>query len=166
MGGTLRTEGGLIKATVANVIPPQRAPDLCFAAGLADAYGWCRIDPRTFESIRVPGIHVIGDASAAGAMPKSAFSANAQAELCARAVADLLDGRAPPEPKLVNACYSLVAPERAISIANVYEVEWDMIVAIPGVGGISPTEASDAFRAREARYGETWYRTVTRQMFG
>ena len=31
----------------------------------------------------MPGIHVIGDAAVAGAMPKSAFAANAQAKVCA-----------------------------------------------------------------------------------
>ena len=64
------------------------------AAGVADRTGWCPIDPATFESKLVPGIHVIGDAAIAGAMPKSAFAANAQAKTCAAAVARLLDGRA------------------------------------------------------------------------
>lgn len=162
----VQAKAGRFQAALACIVPPQRAPKLCFESGLADAYGWCRIDPVTFESIRVPGIHVLGDASAAGAMPKSAFSANAQAKVCAQAVADLLAGRAPREPKLVNACYSLLAPNEAISIANVYEVEWDTLVAMPGVGGSSPPDAPDEFRSKEAGYGEAWYRTITRELFG
>ena len=41
---------------------------------------WCPIDPVSFESQQRPNIHVLGDAAIAGAMPKSAFSANAQAK--------------------------------------------------------------------------------------
>ena len=50
----------------------------------------------TFESKLVPNIHVIGDAAIMGAMPKSAFSANAQAKVCAAAVATLLRARRRP----------------------------------------------------------------------
>ena len=50
----------------------------------------------TFASTLQPNIHVIGDAAIAGAMPKSAFAANAQAKVCAAAVAALLAGDAPP----------------------------------------------------------------------
>ena len=86
------TEFGSHKADVANVIPPQRAGAIAQIAGVADRTGWCPIDPVTFESRLQPGIHVIGDAAIAGAMPKSAFSANAQAKACAAAVASLLRG--------------------------------------------------------------------------
>lgn len=165
-GMRVTAEAGRFRAAVASIIPPQRAPQLCFEAGLADAYGWCRIEPTAFESIRVPGIHVLGDAAAAGAMPKSAFAANAQGKVCAEAVADLLAGRSPRQPKLINTCYSLVAPDDAISIANVYEVEWDALASMPGVGGSSPADASAAFRATEAGYGAAWYRTITRELFG
>lgn len=159
-------KAGRFQAAVANIIPPQHASALCFESGLADPYGWCRIDAATFESIRVPGVHVIGDASAAGAMPKSAFAANAQAKVCAQAVADLLNGRAPQKPKLINTCYSLVAPDYGISIADVYEVEWDLLVAIPEAHGLSPLTAPDSFRAEEAAFGAAWFRTITQQVFG
>ncbi|GEP08441.1 NAD(P)/FAD-dependent oxidoreductase [Methylobacterium gnaphalii] len=162
----IEAEGGRFTPAVANVIPPQRAPALCFEAGLADAYGWCRIDPITFESIRVPGIHVLGDASAAGAMPKSAFSANAQAKVCAQAVADLCGSRKPDEPRLINVCYSLAAPDYGFSVAGVYAPEWDALVSVLGAGGLSPDEAPVAFRAKEAALGAAWYRTITRELFG
>ncbi|GLS43971.1 NAD(P)/FAD-dependent oxidoreductase [Methylobacterium brachythecii] len=162
----LEAEGGRFVPAVANVIPPQRAPELCFQAGLADAYGWCRIDPVTFESIRVPGIHVLGDASAAGAMPKSAFSANAQGKVCAQAISDLLAGRKPDEPRLINVCYSLAAPDYAFSVAGVYAPEWDALVSVPGAGGLSPDDAAPEIRAKEAVLGAAWYRTITRELFG
>jgi hypothetical protein len=107
------------QATVANVIPPQRAGRIAEVAGVADRSGWCPIDPVTFESKLQTGIHVIGDAAIAGAMPKSAFAANSQAKTCAAAVARLLTGAVPSVPKLINTCYSLVAPDYGISIAGV-----------------------------------------------
>ena len=72
-----RPSSATTRAAVANVIPPQRAGRIAQAAGVADRTGWCPIDPVTFESRLQPGIHVIGDAAIAGAMPKSAFAANA-----------------------------------------------------------------------------------------
>lgn len=162
----LRAEAGTFRAAVANVIPPQQAPAICRDSGIGDASGWCPIDPVTFESRLVPGVHVIGDAAIAGAMPKSAFSANAQATVCAQAVIDLLAGRAPQTPKLINTCYSLVAPDRAVSIADVYEIEWGRLVAIPEAGGFSPEDAPDTVRAEEAAFGEAWFRTATHDIFG
>ncbi len=116
----LVTEFGEHRADVANVIPPQRAGAVAVSVGVADQTGWCPIDPVTFESRLVPSIHVVGDAAIAGAMPKSAFSANAQAKVCAAAVLALLRGETPQTPRLINTCYSLVAPDYGISVAGVY----------------------------------------------
>ena len=49
----------------------------------------------TFELTQVPNIHVVGDATIAGAMPKSGFIANSQAKVCADAIAKLLAGETP-----------------------------------------------------------------------
>jgi NADPH-dependent 2,4-dienoyl-CoA reductase/sulfur reductase-like enzyme len=43
------------------------------------------------------------------------------AKVCAAAVAALLEGEKPQEPKLINTCYSLVAPDYGISVAGVYK---------------------------------------------
>ena len=137
---TFVTEFGEHKADVANVIPPQRAGRIAAAAGVADRTGWCPVDPVTFESRLVPNIHVIGDAAIVGGMPKSAFSANAQAKVCAAAVARLLRGEAPTEPKLINTCYSLVAPDYGISVAGVYRPVGGLLTDVEGAGGISPLE--------------------------
>lgn len=163
---TFETDFGRHKADVANVIPPQRAGKIAVAAGVADKSGWCPIDPVTFESRLVPGIHVIGDAAIAGAMPKSAFAANAQAKVCALAVAGLLDGGTPEDPRLINTCYSLVAPRYGISVAGVYRPANGVLTDIEGAGGISPLEATDDFRAQEADYADAWFRTITREAFG
>ncbi|GJD78241.1 NAD(P)/FAD-dependent oxidoreductase [Methylobacterium gregans] len=162
----VRTDFAEYKADVACIIPPQRAGRIAAQSGCADRSGWCPIDPATFESRLVPGIHVIGDAAIAGAMPKSAFSANAQAKVCAQAVIDLLAGRDPEDPRLINTCWSLVAPGYGISIAGVFRPHDGLLADVPGAGGVSPLDAPDTVRAQEAAYAESWYRTITRDVFG
>ena len=101
-----------------------------------------------------------------GAMPKSAFAANAQAKVCAVAIVARLAGRDPAEPKLVNTCYSLISPEYGITVAGVYRPDKGVLAEVPGSGGVSPLEADAAFRAQEALYGESWFRTITGEVFG
>jgi sulfide dehydrogenase [flavocytochrome c] flavoprotein chain len=154
------------KADVANVIPPQKAGAITQTAGVADRSGWCPVDPVTFESKLVPNIHVLGDAAIMGAMPKSAFSANAQAKVCAAAVAALLRGDKPAEPKLINTCYSLVAPDYGITVAGVYKPTNGVLADIEGAGGVSPIDAPRATRALEAQFADGWFKTITGEVFG
>lgn len=163
---TLRTEFGEHRAAVANVIPPQRAGAIAAIAGVADRTGWCPIDPVTFESRLVPHVHIVGDAAIGGAMPKSAFTANAQAKACASAVIELLRGRRPAGPKLVNTCYSLLGPDYGISISGVYSPQDGLLAEVEGAGGTSPLDAPAAERAEEAAYGEAWFATITSEAFG
>jgi len=163
---TLVTDFGRHTGNVVNVIPPQRAGQIAQAAGVADRSGWCPIDPVTFESRLQPHIHVIGDASIAGGMPKSAFSANAQGKVCAAAVASLLRGEAPAEPRLINTCYSLVAPDYGISVAGVYRPRNGVLADVDGAGGTSPGNAPPSFRTQEAAYAEAWFQTITSEVFG
>ena len=163
---TITTDFGSHKADVANIIPPQRAGRIATLAGVTDRSGWCPVDPLTFESKLVPAVHVIGDAIIAGAMPKSAFAANAQAKVCAAAVASLLRGEAPVEPRLINTCYSLIAPEEGISVAGVYRPHNGLLAEIAGAGGTSPMEASAVVRAAEAGYAQAWFKTIAAEVFG
>jgi NADPH-dependent 2,4-dienoyl-CoA reductase/sulfur reductase-like enzyme len=163
---TLVTDFGRHKADVANVIPPQKAARIAEIAGVADRTGWCPIDPATFESKLQPNVHVIGDAAIAGAMPKSAFAANAQAKVCAAAVAKLVAGGKPDEPKLANTCYSLVAPDYGISIAGVYRPADGQIKEVEGSGGVSPLDAPSSTRALEATFANGWFKTITGEVFG
>jgi NADPH-dependent 2,4-dienoyl-CoA reductase/sulfur reductase-like enzyme len=163
---TLVTDFGRHKADVANVIPPQQAGRIAQAAGVTDRSGWCPIDPVTFESTLQPGIHVIGDAAIAGAMPKSAFAANSQAKTCAIAIAQLVTGAKPALPKLINTCYSLVAPDYAISVAGVYTPSGGQLAEVPGSAGVSPANAPRATRAMEATLADAWFRTITSEVFG
>jgi sulfide dehydrogenase [flavocytochrome c] flavoprotein subunit len=163
---TLVTDFGKHQAKVANVIPPQKAGRIAEVAGVADRSGWCPIDPVTFESKLQPGIHVIGDAAIAGGMPKSAFAANSQAKVCAAAVATLLAGGTPPIPKLINTCYSLVAPDYGISVAGVYQPAGGQLADVQGAGGVSPLDAPRETRKAEAVLAEAWFRTITTEAFG
>jgi NADPH-dependent 2,4-dienoyl-CoA reductase/sulfur reductase-like enzyme len=163
---TLTTDFATHKAAVANVIPPQRAGRIAEIAGVADNTGWCPIDPVTFESKRAPNIHVLGDATIAGGMPKSAFTANAQAKVCAAAIVKLLAGQAPASPKLINTCYSVIAPNYGITVAGVYVPVNGVLTDVPGAGGVSPADAPRSFRAQEALFAEGWFNTITAEVFG
>jgi len=163
---TLVTEFGTHKAAVANVIPPQRAARIAEIAGVADRSGWCPIDPVTFESTLRPNIHVVGDAAIAGAMPKSAFAANSQAKVCAAAVTKLLAGEPPEQPRLINTCYSLVAPDYGISVAGVYEPRGGQLADVKGAGGVSPAKAPRSTRELEANFAGGWFKTITEEVFG
>ncbi|WP_172296004.1 NAD(P)/FAD-dependent oxidoreductase [Pseudoruegeria sp. HB172150] len=163
---TIITDFEQFEADVANIIPLQRAGAIARAAGVTDRTGWCPVAPDTFESMLVPGIHVIGDACLAGAMPKSGFSANAQGKVVAAAIDAILRGEALQSPKLINTCYSLAAPDYGFSVAGVYEVVGGELVSVEGSGGVSPTGAAPEVRAAEADYARAWYRTITHQIWG
>jgi NADPH-dependent 2,4-dienoyl-CoA reductase/sulfur reductase-like enzyme len=161
---TLVTDFDSHKAAVANVIPPQKAGHIAELAKATDRSGWCPVDTVSFESKQQPNIHVLGDAAIMGAMPKSAFSANAQAKVCAAALVNLLAGRKPDEPRLINTCYSLVAPDYGISVANVYRPKGGALV--DAGGGLSPINAPHEIRVEEANYANGWYKTITEEVFG
>ena len=163
----VRTDFEVFRADVANIIPPQRSARLVDTAGLAAGGDWCPVDQRTFESAVVPDIHLLGDAVLAGAMPKSGFSANNQAKVCARAVVAALREEEPPEPAFINTCYSLLAADYGISVAAVYRLDdAGEIAPVPGSGGVSPSDAPLAFRRAEADYARGWYASITADMFG
>jgi NADPH-dependent 2,4-dienoyl-CoA reductase/sulfur reductase-like enzyme len=163
---TLVTDFGDVVAAVANVIPPQRAGAIAGVAGVTDETGWCPVSGVTFESDLVPGIHVIGDACAPGAMPKSAFAANAQAKVVAQAIDALFRGAAPQDPKLVNTCYSLAAPDYGFTVAGVYQALDGKLAEIAEAGGLSPVGASAEVRVLEAGYARSWFAAITNEAFG
>ena len=158
--------GDPVTADVINFIPPQKAGAIAHTAGLVNADGWCPVDQRTFASTLAPNIHVIGDASIAGKMPKSGFAANSQAKVCAAAIVSELGGTTMPDPSYINTCYSLVAPDYGISVAAVYRLQDGNIVKVEGSGGVSPMDVPDEFRRSEARYARGWYQSITQDAFG
>jgi sulfide dehydrogenase [flavocytochrome c] flavoprotein chain len=163
---TVMSDFDTYKADVANIIPPQKAGRIAEIAGVADRTGWCPVDPVTFESHLVPNIHVLGDAAIAGAVPKSAFAANAAAKICAAAIARLVRGETPETPKFVNTCYSIAAPDYGFSIAGVYHPVDGQWLEVEGAGGISPLDAPPEFRRQEAKLADGWFATITSEIFG
>jgi sulfide dehydrogenase [flavocytochrome c] flavoprotein chain len=163
---TLSTDFEDIRANVANVIPPQKAGEIASRAGVVDATGWCPINAISFESALQPGIHVIGDATIAAPMPKSAFSANLQAKVCAIAVARLLSEMDAQSTVLANTCYSFITPDEAVSIAGVYSNEGGKFTNIEGAGGLSPLGAGADVRKAEAAQADAWFAAITGEAFG
>lgn len=154
------TEFETFRADVLNVIPPQHGGDLVRAAGLSDGSGWCPVQVNDFSSTQVPDVHVIGDACIATPMPKSAFSANAQAKACAWAIVESLRGRQPAPPTLINACYSWVSEEEAVSIAAVYRSEAGQLKAV----SLGETPADGDWR-REAEFARGGWRNLRADAF-
>ena len=152
--------GARHRADVLNVIPPQQAGRIARRAGVTDASGWAPVRGEDFASTLVPGIHVLGDASLAGPMPKSGFAANNQGKAVAAAIAADLLGRPPPQAVYANTCYSLVGPGWGISVAGVYRAQAGRLIDAPHSVGTSPLDGDAAFRAAEARYGAAWYSTI------
>ena len=100
-------------------------------------------------------------------MPKSAFAANAQAKVCAAAVAQPARRR---DAGRAEADQHLLQPGRArlrdlaspASIAGRRRVRRGR-----GAGGISPVDAPRAIRARGSRRcAEAWFKTITGEVFG
>lgn len=163
--GRVSTAFDDVTPDVANIIPPQRAGQIVLDAGLDDGLGWAPIDPLTFESTVAPDIFILGDAAVAGEMPKSAFSAHVQAAVVSQAVLARLDGRAPEGGKLLNTCYSLVAPDDGISIAHVFE-RGESITLVERENRTTPLGASAEHHAAEALYAGAWYDAVTGLTWG
>ena len=44
-----------------HVVPPQVAPDFIRHSPLADAAGWCEVDPHSLQQVRYPHIFALGD---------------------------------------------------------------------------------------------------------
>ena len=158
--------GDKVQGAVLNVIPPQRAGDIAAGAGLANMnQRWCEVDFLTFESTRAPHVHVLGDAiQIAPAMPKSGHMANQQAKVCAAAVIDLLDGRAPDTQAVINnTCYSFVSDRDAIHVASVhaYHAQRKTFLTVPGSGGLSAAAST-----REGEHAMDWARNIWADTLG
>ncbi|MET0089609.1 MAG: NAD(P)/FAD-dependent oxidoreductase [Candidatus Thiodiazotropha sp.] len=162
---TLIAEIEDFQGDVINIIPPQKAGKVAYASDLVDG-DWCPVDKLTFESTRHKDVYVLGDASNAAKMPKSAYAANSQAKVAAAAIVAKFNNQPVGEPTFVNTCYSIINHEHGISVAAVYSLDRasNMINPIPGSGGLSPIDASDEQRKREASYAHSWFKNVINDM--
>jgi sulfide dehydrogenase [flavocytochrome c] flavoprotein subunit len=149
-----------VKGDVVNVIPPQRAGRIAQVAGLIGPdKAWCPVDATSFESTVKKNIHVIGDACSAGAMPKSGYSANSQAKVCATNIVALMNGRETTEMSGLNTCYSYLSAREAVSVVAVYTAKDGKIIAVPNSGGVSP-DLSEV----EAVYASSWLKNILTEM--
>ena len=159
--GVIYTSQGAHRVDVANIIPPQAPGLLAVQAGLASDHGWCSIQPGSFESPAVPGVHVIGDACIADPMPKAASAANSQAKQCARAIAAALGGPEPPSPMFESVCYSMLARGRALSIHGRFQLTDGAIRQVS-----APEQTGSEEPRQEALNAENWYEGIVTDAFG
>lgn len=158
--------GETVRGDVLNVVPPMRAAAIAADAGLATANGdWCEVDFLTFESLAVPGIHVLGDAiQIAPAMPKSGHMANQHGKTCAAAVVALLTGgEVNPQPLYANTCYSYTSDREVMHVASVhrYDATAKTMMPVAGAGGLSAEP-----NARETPYAQAWAQAIWGDMLG
>lgn len=162
---TVTYESGSITADVLNIIPPQKAGKIAVTAGLTDEKGWCPVNHATFESTLKKNIHVIGDAAVAAPLPKSAYAANSEAKVCAAAIYALLNDKPMVEPSWINTCYSVIAPNDGISVANVYALKDGKIISVENSGGVS-AKYDPEMSKREVMYAHSWFKNITADVFG
>ena len=109
-------------------------------------------------------IFVIGDASIAGAMPKSGFSANSQAKVAALAIRNDLTGLSIDAAVYSNTCWSLIAADDGVKVGASYEAI-DGKITSTSTFISKPGESSEL---RETTYLESlgWYSAISVDMFG
>ena len=160
---TVDIDGAVEKVDVCNVIPAMKAGLICEAAGLTDG-NWAPVVPATMQSRMDENIHILGDASAQGDMPKSGFSANSQAKVAAMAVRGALTGSKVFPAKFSNTCWSLIDTEDGIKVGASYEATDEKIAKTDGF--ISQTGEDAALRKATYEESEGWYAGITADMFG
>ena len=156
-------DGEAEKVDVCNVIPAMKAGKIAELAGVTDG-NWAPTIAHTMQSRKNSDIHILGDAAAQGDMPKSGFSANSQAKVCAMAVrGELTDSKVFPA-KFSNTCWSLVDTNDGIKVGASYEATDEKIAKVSGF--VSKTGEDAA--VRKATYEESigWYAGITSDMFG
>ncbi len=157
-------DGEVTKVDVCNVIPAQQAGRIAAAAGITNKAGWVPVVPHTMQSRADESIHVLGDASQQGDMPKSGFSANSQAKVCAMAVRGALTDSKVFPARFSNTCWSLIGTDDGVKVGASYKATDEKIAKTDGF--ISKTgESADL---RKATYEESigWYAGISKDIFG
>jgi NADPH-dependent 2,4-dienoyl-CoA reductase/sulfur reductase-like enzyme len=151
------------KAALVNVIPAQMAARIARDAGLANAGGFCPIDPASMRSMADPNIFVIGDACSPGDMPKSAFAANSQAKVAAMMVRGEL-AKTPTFPaRYANTCWSLIEADDAVKIGGRYEARDGKIAQTETF--VSKADETAAVRKETQQENIGWYSGITADIF-
>lgn len=160
---TVDIDGMVQKVDVCNVIPAQKAGHIAQVAGLTED-NWAPVNAADLSSTMDENIHILGDSAAQGDMPKSGFSANSQAKVCANAIRGALTGSTVFPARFSNTCWSLIDANDGVKVGATYEATDEKIASVEGF--ISEVGESD--EVREATYEESigWYQAITEDMFG
>ncbi len=160
---TVSIDGDVTKVDVCNVIPGQMAGAIAGLAGITDG-NWAPVSAFDMASRIDPDIHVLGDAAAQGDMPKSGFSANSQAKVCANAVRGALTGSTVFPARYANTCWSLLDDDNGVKVGATYEATEEKIASVEGFVSQPGEDAA----TRKATYEESlgWYDAITSDMFG
>ena len=132
-------------------------------AGLANASGFCPIDPANMKSANDANIYVIGDACIAGDMPKSAFSANSQAKVAAMMVRGELAKAQTFPARYANTCWTLIETDDTVKVGGRYEAKDGKIAAAETF--VSKTGETAALRKQTQEENIGWYSGITADMF-
>jgi NADPH-dependent 2,4-dienoyl-CoA reductase/sulfur reductase-like enzyme len=150
-------------AALVNVIPAQMAGAIAREAGLANASGFCPIDPTNMKSASDPNIYLLGDATIAGDMPKSGFSANSQAKVAALMIrGELANARTFPA-RYANTCWSLIETDDTVKVGGRYEAKDGKITAVETF--ISKTGETAELRKQTQEENMGWYAGIIADMF-
>ena len=160
---TVNIDGEVVKADACNVIPAMKAGRICEMAGITEG-NWAPVSGHTMQSRVDENIHVLGDASAQGDMPKSGFSANSQAKVCAMAVRGALTGSKVFPAKFSNTCWSLLDTDDGVKVGATYEATDEKIAKVDGF----ISQVGEDADLRKTTYEESvgWYAGITSDMFG
>lgn len=158
---TVTIDGEETKVDVCNVIPAMKAGRIAELAGVTDG-NWAPVNAADMSTKADADIYVLGDASQQGDMPKSGFSANSQAKVCANAVRGALTGSKVFPAKFSNTCWSLIAPDDGVKVGATYEATPEKIAKVDGF--ISQTGESADVRKATYMESEGWYTGITNDM--
>ncbi len=156
-------DGSVEKVDACNVIPAQKAGRICEVAGLTDG-NWAPVSGHTMQSRIDENVHILGDASAQGDMPKSGFSANSQAKVAAMAIRGALTGSQVFPARFSNTCWSLIATDDGVKVGASYEATDEKIASTSSF--ISQTGEDAALRKQTYEESLGWYAGITADMFG
>ncbi len=160
---TLSIDGDVNNVDVCNVIPAMKAGRIAEIAGITEG-NWAPVNAVDMSSKMDENIHVLGDAAAQGDMPKSGFSANSQAKVCANAVRGALTGSTVFPARFANTCWSLIDTEDGVKVGATYEATEEKIAKVDGF--VSQTGESDELRAATYQESIGWYDGIVADMFG
>jgi len=157
-------DGEVTKVDVCNVIPAMKAGKIAEIAGVTNEAGWAPVHAATMASKADENIHVLGDSSHQGDMPKSGFAANSQAKVAAMAIRGALTGSKVFPAKFTNTCWSLIDTDDGIKVGASYEATGEKIAKTDGF--ISKTGEDAALRKATFEESIGWYDGITSDMFG